>query len=112
MRSSSGWTPASSLPQKLFATAKISAYLICKCSFPIDLQDRETLGPSATVPGILPPATGGGVDYSDIVFKLQDCSRRAVLLNEGSNQILLFPCYVWSVYSAIYSVKMMEMSED
>lgn len=54
MRSSIGWRPASSLPQKLLATdffvSKILKLIDFWCFI---LQDMETVGPSATVPGIV-----------------------------------------------------------
>lgn len=65
MRSSMGPTPASSFPQKLFATGEVtsvsSIHLIYQSitttgpfrrTYWKRIQDRETVGPSATVPGI------------------------------------------------------------
>lgn len=53
MRSSMGWSPASSLPQKLLATTRQKISLN-HCDTKLSrLQDMETVGPSATVPGIV-----------------------------------------------------------
>lgn len=68
MRSRRGQTPASSLPQKLFAT--VDRQRRAEALLSRDLHDRDTEGGSVVVPGILPEVIKVGYTATDAEVSL------------------------------------------